>query len=139
VGRAGAKAVGYPDAELDRLPPEALASFAGVGDRGLWGVVAVVGALAACYGTMALLALLSLLGISITLDPGLWAATIVGAAILAVVATAFNLTRHRQPWPLVVAGLGAATIGYAMFGTYDPMVEGLGFAALKPASSTQFA
>jgi hypothetical protein len=96
VGRAGAKAVGYPDAELDRLPPEALASFAGVGDRGLWGVVAVVGALAACYGTMALLALLSLLGISITLDPGLWAATIVGAAILAVVATAFNLTRHRQ-------------------------------------------
>ena len=31
VGRAGARAVGYPDVELDRVPPETLASFAGVG------------------------------------------------------------------------------------------------------------
>jgi len=31
VGRAGARAVGYPDPQLDGLPPEALASFAGVG------------------------------------------------------------------------------------------------------------
>jgi SAM-dependent methyltransferase len=109
-----------------RLRPRRL----GIGDRGLWGAVAVIGALLACYGTMALLALLSLLGLSVTLDQGLWAATIAGAATLAVVATAFNLTRHGQPWPLVVAGLGTAAIGYAMFGTYDPVVEGLGFAAL---------
>jgi hypothetical protein len=112
-----------------RLRPRRL----GIGDRGLWGAVAVIGALIACYGTMALLAFLSLLGMSVTIDPGLWAATIAGAAILAVVATAFNLTRHRQPWPLVVAGLGAAAIGYAMFGAYDPIIEGLGFAALISA------
>lgn len=31
VGRAACVAVGYPEAELDRLPPEAVASFAGVG------------------------------------------------------------------------------------------------------------
>ena len=112
-----------------RLRPRRL----GIGDRGLWGAVAVVRALVACYGTMALLALLPLLGASVTIDPGLWAATVAGAAILAVVATAFNLTRHGQPWPLVVAGLGAAAIGYAMFGAYDPIVEGLGFAALVGA------
>jgi hypothetical protein len=27
-------------------------------------------------------------------------------------------------------GLGATAIGYAMFGAYDPVIEGLGFAAL---------
>lgn len=109
-----------------RLRPRRL----GIGDRGLWGAVAVIAALIACYGTIALLALLSLLGVSVTIEPGLWAATIAGAAVLAVVATAFNLTRHGQQWPLVLAGLGAAAIGYAMFGTYNPIVEGLGFAAL---------
>jgi arsenite methyltransferase len=115
---------------LLRLPYRLRPRRLGIGDRGLWGAVAVVGALVACYGTMALLALLSLLGLSVTLDPGLWATTIAVAATLAVVATAFNLTRHGQPWPLLVAGLGAAAIGYAMFGAYDPIVEGLGFAAL---------
>jgi hypothetical protein len=79
---------------------------------------------------MAILALLSLLGMTVTLDPGLWTATIAGAATLAVLATAFNLTRRGQPWPLLVVGLGAAAVGYAMFGAYDPVVEGFGFAAL---------
>lgn len=117
-------------AGLRRLPYWLRPRRLGIGARGLWGAVAVVGALVACYGTMALLALLPLLGVSVTIDPGLWAASIAGAAILAVVATAFNLTRHGQPWPLGVAGLGAAAIGYAMFGAYEPIVEGLGFAAL---------
>jgi arsenite methyltransferase len=120
-----------PPARMERLArrlhPRRLKS---IGGRGLWGAVAAAAALAACYGMMALLALLSLLGIAVTLDPALWAVTIAGAAGLAVAATTFNLTRHGQPWPLLVAGIGAAAVGYAMFGTYDPVIEGLGFAAL---------
>ena len=115
---------------LRRLTHQLRPRRLGIGARGLWGAVAVIGALLACYGTMALLALLSLLGMTVTLDPDMWAATIAGAAGLAVVATAFNLRRHGHPWPLLAAGLGAATIGYAMFGAYAPIVEGLGFAAL---------
>lgn len=110
-----------------RLHPRRLK---GIGGRGLWGAAATVAALAACYGTIGLLALLSLLGISVTLDAGLWAVAIAGAACLAAVGTAVNLPRHRQPWPLLLASLGAAAIAYAMFGAYDPIVEGLAFAAL---------
>jgi arsenite methyltransferase len=115
---------------VHRLQPRRLKS---IGERGLWGAVAVAAALTACYGALAVVALLSLLGVTVTLDPGLWATTIAGAAGFAVLAIAFNLTRHGQPWPFLVAGLGAAAIAYVMFGTYDPIVEGLGFAGLISA------
>ncbi|MFP3941052.1 MAG: methyltransferase type 11, partial [Thermoanaerobaculia bacterium] len=66
-------------------------------------------------------------------DAGLWAATIAGAAALATVATALNLRRHRRPWPLLVCLLGAGSIVYVMFASYDPVLEALGFAALLGA------
>lgn len=113
-----------------RLDPRRLER---VGQRGLWGAVAAGAALASCYGLLALVALLSALGMVVALDPGLWSATVAGAAGLATVATAWNVRRHRAPWALLVCLLGAAAIVYAMFGTYHPAVEGLGFAALTGA------
>ncbi|MDZ5699511.1 MerC family mercury resistance protein [Chelativorans sp. M5D2P16] len=101
-----------------------------IGGRGLWGALAAAASLIACYGTLAFLGLLSLMGIALALPEGTWAATIVGAAVLAVIATAFNLPRHRQPWPLLATGLGAALIAYVMFWNYNPFVEALGFAVL---------
>ncbi len=110
-----------------RLHPRRLAA---VGGRGLWGAVAAVASVVACYGTLAFLGILSLLGISLALPEGAWAVAIVTAAILAVVATAFNLPRHRQLLPLLATGLGATLIGYVMFVSYNPLVEVLGFAIL---------
>jgi arsenite methyltransferase len=115
---------------LQRMHPRRLNR---IGGRGLWGAVAATAAVIACYGTLALLSLLSLVGISLALDEGLWALTIAGAAVVAVGATALNLPRHRQPWPLLVAAAGAALIFTALFGNHDPLLEGLGFALLISA------
>lgn len=101
-----------------------------VGARGLWGAVAALAAVVACYGTIAVLGLLSLLGLSLALDEAVWASAVAGAALVAVVATAFNLKRHERPWPLLVAGTGAAIVVYVMFVAYDPLLEALGFATL---------
>lgn len=104
-----------------------------IGARGLWGAVATATAVIACYGTTALLALLSMLGLGVTLHTGAWAVAIAGAAVAAVLATALNLPRHRQPWPVLAAAIGAGLIGFVMFGVYDPVLEALGFAALIAA------
>lgn len=113
-----------------RLHPGRLAR---VGQRGLWGAVAAGVALASCYGVLAALALLSVLGTAVKLHPGAWAATVAGAATLATVATAWNLRRHRRPWPLLLCAAGAGAVVYVMFGTYHAGLEALGFAALTGA------
>lgn len=113
-----------------RLHPRRLGR---VTDRGLWGAVAAFAAIVACYGTMGLIGILALLGIGLAVDEGLWAITIAGAAVIAAVATAFNLRRHGQPWPLVLAVVGAAIIVYVMFVSYSMVVEAVGFATLIAA------
>lgn len=102
----------------------------GIGERGLWGAVAAAVSLIACYGTLALVGLLAMFGLTVSVNEAIWAAAIAGAAVVAVVATGLNAWRHRQPWPLMVAGLGASLVVYAMFGMYDPVIEGAGFALL---------
>lgn len=110
-----------------RLHPRRLR---GIGERGLWGAVATAAALGACYGALALLGLLAAFGLTVNVNEGVWAAAIAGAALIAVIATGFNARRHRQPWPLAMAALGAGLIVYAMFGAYDPLIEAGGFALL---------
>jgi arsenite methyltransferase len=98
--------------------------------RGLWGAFAAGGAVIACYGTMVLLPLLGMAGFAVALDPALWASAILGFTALALVATAYNLIRHCSPWPLALAGVGAAAIAHAMLASYHPATEAFGFAAL---------
>lgn len=109
------------------LHPKRLKAITG---RGLWGMVAAVAAIIACYGVIALLGLLSLMGIALALPEGAWAATVFAAAVLAVIATAFNLPRHGRPLPLLAVACGAALIGYIAFVNYDPLIEALGFSVL---------
>lgn len=104
-----------------------------IGDRGLWGAAAAVAAVIACYGTLALVGILALLGVGVALDEGLWAIAISGAALLAVVATAVNLSRHGRGWPLALAAAGAGTVIYVMFVAYSPLAEAVGFAILLVA------
>jgi len=101
-----------------------------IGQRGLWGAVAALVAVVACYGVLGALALLSLIGASLAVNEGVWAAVIVAASALAVVATGVNLRRHGQPWPLVAVALGALLIAYVMFVSYSFALEAIGFAVL---------
>ena len=113
-----------------RLDPRRLSR---VTDRGLWGVVAALAAVIACYGTLAVVGLLSLLGLGLALDEGLWALTIAGGAVLAMLATGVNLRRHGQGWPLALAVLGGGIIVYVMFVQYNQLAEIVGFVILLSA------
>lgn len=115
---------------MSRLHPKRLKR---VGGRGLWGAVAAAAALIACYGTVGVVALLSLIGVGATVDEGLWAAGVAGAAVLTVAATALNLPRHGRPWPLLLTAVAASVIGYTMLIDYNPLVEAMGFTALVAA------
>jgi arsenite methyltransferase len=127
---AHARAAGLVERLSHRLHPKRLNR---VSKRGLWGAVAAFAALIACYGTMGLIGILALLGIGLAVDEGIWAMAIAGAAVLAAIATGFNLRRHGQPWPLVLAVVGAAIIVYVMFVSYSMIVEAIGFAVLIAA------
>ncbi|WEX08653.1 MerC family mercury resistance protein [Chelativorans sp. AA-79] len=124
AGTAGLERLGWL---ARRMHPRRLKAITG---RGLWGAVAAVAAIVACYGVIAFLALLSVIGVSIALPEGAWAAIIFAAAALVAIATGFNLPRHGRPWPLVATALGAALIGYIAFVSYSPLVEALGFIVL---------
>ena len=95
--------------------------------------LATVLSLLACYGTLAVLALLGALGVAIALDETLWAGAIVATAALAVGGLAVGATRNRHVWPLLIGGLGAAVIGYAMYVQYSRVTEVSGFILLSTA------
>lgn len=90
--------------------------------------------LAVCYGTLAIIALLGMLGTAIALDETVWAGAIVAFAALATAGLGLGFTRHRQPWPLLVGGFGAAIIGYVMYVQYDRLIEVAGFVLLSVAA-----
>lgn len=91
-------------------------------------------AITACYGTLVLVSVLSLLGFTLVIHPALWAGAISVFTLLAVVGVAASYRGHRVAGPLIVAGLGAALVIWAMFGSYSRMVELLGFAGLVTAT-----
>jgi len=90
--------------------------------------------LVTCYGTLGLISLLGALGIAIAVDNSIWAGTIVVFALLAVIGLALGLLRHKKPWPLLIGGLGAAIIAYAMYVQYDRLIEISGFVFLSLAA-----
>jgi len=95
-----------------------------------FGSVATALSLVACYGTLAVVGILGALGIAIALDEALWAGTIVAFATLAVGGFGHGLVCHRQPWPIMVGGLGLVILGYAMYVQYDRLTELAGFILL---------
>ena len=96
--------------------------------------VATAFSLVACYVTLAVIGVLGALGIAIALDEAPWAGAIVAFAALAVGGLGFGLVRRRKPWPILVGGLGAATLGYAMYARYDRLTEFAGFVLLVLAA-----
>ena len=84
----------------------------------------------ACYGTLIAIAALGALGITITLNTGLWAATIVGFALLAVIALYLGHKRHGSLIPTLIATAGCAALVFTSFINYLPVVEAIGFCIL---------
>jgi SAM-dependent methyltransferase len=118
-------------ANLRRWSPFALGRRAS--QHGLVGLLATGAALVACYGLLGLVAVLGIMGLSMPLNEGAWAASIVGLAALSPVGLALNLRVHRAVGPIVIGVAGALLVTYAMLGQYDWRIEATGFAALAGA------
>ncbi len=115
-----------------RLDPWRLAK--NIQRRGLWGTVSFALAIVACYGSLALLALMSALGVSMTLNEGLWAGAIVLFAYLACTVIAIGFKKHRSFKPILIAILGAAILTYTMYVNYTLVTELIGFIFLATAT-----
>ena len=88
----------------------------------------------ACYGTLATVGLLSLLGVTLVINSTVWASTISLFALLAVVGVLVSYRRHHMVAPPVIAIIGAALIIWAMFVSFNRVIELTGFAGLLVAA-----
>ena len=109
-----------------------------LGRRGLWGIVALILALAACYGAIAALAGLSLLGVTIVLNKSAWALAITGLAVATALFVIAGWCKHKRLGPCLLAGCGAALIAYVMTVNYDAVIEAVGFAFLAAGTLWDF-
>jgi hypothetical protein len=109
-----------------------------LGRRGLWGIVALVLALAACYGTVAALGALSLLGVTIALNKSAWAFTITGLAAATGLFVFAGWRKHKRVGPSLLVVCGAVLIAYVMTMNYDTVVEAAGFALLAAGAVWDF-
>lgn len=130
--RRGAEAPSLIMQIARRFSPRRL--IAAVQRRGLWGLIALVLALLACYGTLALVALLSMLGITLAVREDAWAGTIMLFVVLTAGVVASGIKKHHGLVPLVLAVTGAILISYVMFGTYNLILEICGFVLLGIAT-----
>ena len=106
--------------------------------RGLWGSLAFIAALFACYGTLAAIAILSALGVGMAFDEGIWAGTIVGCAALACIAIGSGWRKHKSILPVAIALAGLGVLSYAMFVKYHMITELTGFVLLGIATWLDF-
>ncbi len=97
---------------------------------GRWPAIATALSMLACYGTLAALAALGAVGISLTLNTGIWAASIVGFAVLALIGLYFAHRRHGSLLPSLIGLVGCAALVFTSFVTYLPVVEAAGFGVL---------
>jgi len=121
---------------LKRLDPRRI--IRGIQRYGLSGVVGLAFALLACYGTLAAVGLISLLGFSLSLNEGLWAAVIVAAAMLTTALIGMAMRKHRSAVPLIVALIATAGLAYTMFINYSVIAEIICFLLLGGATWHDF-
>lgn len=101
---------------------------------GQFSSLAVVLSMFACYGTLAVVGALALLGITVDIHEGAWAAAIAAFAWLAFFGIAANYRKVRTGGPVILAGVGVLLITWVMFVSFSRPLEILGFAALAAAA-----
>lgn len=102
--------------------------------RGTAGIAAVLMALVACYGTLALAALLPLLGLRLAVNEATWSGVILLFVLLAVAAIAAGTRRHQSLVPVAAAAAGGGLVAYALLVDYQIVIELAGFGALAWAA-----
>jgi hypothetical protein len=93
---------------------------------GLSAVLSII----ACYGTLAFVSVLSFLGITINIHTGLWAGIITLFAWLAVAGVVGSFRQNHAAGPLILAAVGAVLVTWAMFVSFNRIVEIAGFSGL---------
>jgi SAM-dependent methyltransferase len=106
--------------------------------RGLAGTVALILSVLACYGTLAATALLSLAGMTLAINPALWAGTIVALGALAAAAVAAGVRRHGSHAALGLALAGLAALAYVQFVDYSVGFELVAFGLLAAGVAVDF-
>jgi arsenite methyltransferase len=98
--------------------------------RGLVGSAALTLSVFACYGVLAATALLALAGITLAINPAVWAGTIVTLGALAAAAVAAGVRRHGSYGALGFALAGVAALAYVQFVDYSMGFELVAFGLL---------
>jgi arsenite methyltransferase len=106
--------------------------------RGLVGSLALALSVLACYGALAATVLLSLAGITLALNPALWAGTIVTLSALATAAVAVGVRKHGAYAPLGFALAGSAALAYVQFVDYKIGLELIAFGLLTAGVALDF-
>jgi arsenite methyltransferase len=106
--------------------------------RGLAGSAALALSVLACYGTLAATVLLSLAGITLAINPALWAGTIVALGALAGGAVAAGVRRHGNYTALGLALAGLAALAYVQFVDYSTGFELVAFGLLAGGVAMDF-
>jgi arsenite methyltransferase len=106
--------------------------------RGLAGALALALSVLACYGTLAATVLLSLAGITLAIEPALWAGTIVTLGALATAAVAAGARRHGAYAAIGFALGGLATLAYVQFVDYSVSLEVIAFGLLTAGVALDF-
>lgn len=119
--------------EDDASGPVPRAAVRGITTRRIAGPIALLLSLLACYGTLAAVAVLSALGVTLAVNPGVWAGAIVLFAALATVIVGLGMRRHGSVAPLIPALAGTALLGFVMFVSFDRALELIAFALLAGA------
>lgn len=101
--------------------------------RGLGGIAALAAAVFACYGVLVATGLLAMIGIPLSLAPGVWSGAIAFFSLLAALAAGAGALRHRSFLPGLLALAGAGLITTALFVHYHALTEFFGFLVLAAA------
>ena len=88
----------------------------------------------ACNGSILLIAALSTIGISISINPQLQAATISLFSLVALLLVFRDLRNHRGIGPVILAALASATLISTLYIHFDKLVESVGLPALLAAT-----
>jgi hypothetical protein len=102
------------------------------------GSLALALSILACYGTLAATVLLSLAGITLAINPALWAGTIVSLGALAMAAVASGVHRHGTYAAVALAVTGSAMLAYLQFVDFSVSLELFAFGLLAAGVGLDF-
>jgi arsenite methyltransferase len=115
-----------------RLDPRRL--LKNIQRRGLWGSLSLLIAAITCYGTLALVGLMSAFGVSMAVNEGLWAGSIIAFALMATAVIALGMRKHHSIKPVLISLVGSGVLIYTMYLNYNMVTEFIGFLILALAT-----